>query len=77
MRRLIREDQIEIWSKKTIDELQTFVVHADGKEAAQSGSHDDRVMSLAIGSYMCHMMPHDPSLSFNHSSYRREYFIPA
>jgi len=77
LRRLIREDQIEIWSKKTIDELQTFVVHADGKEAAQSGSHDDRVMSLAIGSYMCHMMPHDPSLSFNHSSYRREYFIPA
>ncbi len=77
LRRLIRESEISIWSKETIDELQTFVVHNDGKEAAQSGSHDDRVMSLAIGAYMCHMMPYDPSPSPSSHYSRREIFIPA
>ena len=58
LRQIIRERVLVIHSKETIDELQTFVVHANGKEAAQSGSHDDRVMSLALSSYMCHMYPY-------------------
>ena len=52
LRRLIREGAIDIFSKSTVDELQTFVVNKDGKEAAQHGCHDDRVMSLAIAAYM-------------------------
>ncbi len=77
LRRLIREQQIDIWSKSTIDELQTFVIHNDGKEAAQSGSHDDRVMSLAIAAYMCHMMPYDPTPPPSSHYQRREYFVQA
>jgi len=63
LRRLIRERQIEIFSKETVDELQTFVINKDGKEAAQHGCHDDRVMSLAIAAYMCYMYPFDPTPS--------------
>ena len=61
LRRLIREGAIDIFSKSTVDELQTFVVNKDGKEAAQHGCHDDRVMSLAIAAYMCYMYPFDPA----------------
>ena len=55
LRQIIRERVLVIHSKETIDELQTFVVHANGKEAAQSGSHDDRVMSLALPSHVPHV----------------------
>ena len=57
LRRLLREELLPLRSIQTIDQLQTFVVHSNGKEAAQSGSHDDRVMSLAIACFMCHEFP--------------------
>ena len=79
LRRLIREEQIEIYSKPTIDELQTFVIHNNGKEAAQHGCHDDRVMSLAIAAYMCYMHPHvpGPQIPIQTKSQRREYYVRA
>ena len=77
LRRLIREKQIEIFSKTTVDELQTFVINRDGKETAQHGCHDDRVMSLAIASYMCYMYPHDPAplLPYLPKSQRTEFYV--
>jgi hypothetical protein len=76
LRRLIRERQIDIFSKTTVDELQTFVINKDGKEIAQHGCHDDRVMSLAIAAYMCYMYPHDPSPTFSFpKSQRTEYYV--
>jgi hypothetical protein len=76
LRRLIRERQIEIFSKTTVDELQTFVINKDGKETAQHGCHDDRVMSLAIAAYMCYMYPHDPSPSLPlPKSQRTEFYV--
>jgi hypothetical protein len=79
LRRLIREEQIEIFSKATIDELQTFVIHNNGKESAQHGCHDDRVMSLAIAGYMCYMHPHlpGPPMPSQPKSQRREYYVRA
>jgi hypothetical protein len=76
LRRLIRERQIEIFSKTTVDELQTFVINKDGKETAQHGCHDDRVMSLAIAAYMCYMYPHDPAPVFSlPKSQRTEFYV--
>ena len=79
LRRLIREEEIELYSKATIDELQTFVIHKDGKEAAQHGCHDDRGMSLSIAAYMCYMHPHipGPSIPIQPNSERREYYVRA
>ncbi len=79
LRRLIREEEIELYSKATIDELQTFVIHKDGKEAAQHGCHDDRVMSLAIAAYMCYMHPYLPRMMYSPQpeNRRTEYYVKA
>ena len=57
LRELIREDEIKIRSPKILDELQTFVNFPTGRMAAQSGSHDDCVMALAIACFGCKMFP--------------------
>jgi hypothetical protein len=36
-------------SRKLLAELRSFVRHADGSAGAASGTHDDRVMAMAIG----------------------------
>ena len=79
LRQIIREKILVIHSKETIDELQTFVVHANGKEAAQAGSHDDRVMSLALACYMIYMYPyHETTRSyFPVAANRRELYVNA
>ena len=60
LRELIREDEINIRSPKILDELQTFVNLPNGRMAAQSGSHDDCVMALAIACFGCKMFPSMP-----------------
>ena len=57
LRELIREREITIHSPKLLDELQTFVNFSNGKMGAQSGSHDDCVMALAIACFGCKMYP--------------------
>lgn len=57
LRELIREREIKLHSPKLLDELQTFVNFPDGKMAAQPGSHDDCVMSLAIAAFGAKMYP--------------------
>ena len=79
LRQLIRERVLAVHSKETIDELQTFVIHANGKEAAQSGSHDDRVMSLALACYMIHMYPFEETQPayFPQTRGNREIYVGA
>jgi hypothetical protein len=36
-------------SRRLLGECRSFVRHADGSSGAQSGTHDDRVMAMAIG----------------------------
>jgi hypothetical protein len=36
-------------SRRLLSECRSFVRHADGSSAAQSGTHDDRVLAMAIG----------------------------
>jgi hypothetical protein len=45
---MIRTRDIHCYDAPTIDECMTFVRDKSGKEVAQSGCHDDRVLSLAI-----------------------------
>lgn len=60
LKELIREKQININSPFLLDELQTFVNQPNGKMGAQTGSHDDGVMALAIATFGCKLFP--PSL---------------
>lgn len=41
-------EEIDLLGVALLDECQSFIVNAKGKEEAQPGSHDDRVMALAI-----------------------------
>lgn len=43
------EPSVDIWDDHIRQELETFVVHDDGTEAALSGLHDDDVMALGMG----------------------------
>lgn len=44
----IRDEELELFCSETIAEMRTFVREGDGKMNGSNGSHDDRVMSLAI-----------------------------
>lgn len=50
LRAAFREREIEIHDKDTLRELLSFIVTEEGRMEAESGCHDDAVMSLAI----CH-----------------------
>lgn len=46
--RAIREMSVLIHDPNTLSECRTFVVHPDGRPAAQAGCHDDEVIALAL-----------------------------
>jgi len=48
----IRTNYIKINSKRTADELLTFIISEGGKATAEKGKHDDLVMSLALSVYL-------------------------
>ena len=47
-RALDGDPPLDIFDPHVIDELGSFVVHDDGREAALPGKHDDDVMALAM-----------------------------
>jgi phage terminase large subunit len=49
---LVRKDAIEIPSRDLLREMVTFVLWDDGKPQAEEGTHDDRVIALAIANQM-------------------------
>ncbi|MBU97609.1 MAG: hypothetical protein CL429_00810 [Acidimicrobiaceae bacterium] len=67
LKELIREEEILIHSPKVIDELQTFVFLSNGKTEAQSGSHDDCVMALALAALSCKLHPWSSSPRYSNT----------
>ena len=52
MEEYIRNEKFKINSKRTSEELWTFIIDDNGRAVADEGGHDDLVMSLAIASYV-------------------------
>ena len=48
LRASLRQDEITLYDKTTLNELLSFVVKENGEMEAEDGCHDDCVMSLAI-----------------------------
>lgn len=65
----LREGTIAIPNKDTIKEMLTFVRGEDGKPQAQEGSHDDRVISLAIALFVSEQV----SLSLPKNFHKRSF----
>lgn len=57
LKELIREKEIQVNTPVVIDELMTFVYQPNGRTAAQSGSHDDCVMALALSAFCVKLFP--------------------
>ena len=51
MKSYIREHSIQVRSKRTVNEMHTFV-WKNGKAQAQAGYNDDLIMSYSIGLYL-------------------------
>lgn len=49
---MVRSGSVDIRSRDLVREMMTFIVWDDGKPAAQEGTHDDRVIALAIAVQM-------------------------
>jgi hypothetical protein len=52
LRASMREDDITVNDRTTLQEMKTFVVNDAGKMEAEQGCHDDCVMSLAIANHI-------------------------
>ena len=48
MEECLRLNKIKINSKRTVDELLTFIINETGKIEADVGKHDDLIMSLSF-----------------------------
>jgi hypothetical protein len=51
MEEAIRMNEVKINSKRTVMELNTFIISDNGKVKADTGQNDDLVMSLALSIY--------------------------
>lgn len=51
LRASLREAELLVRDKETIEEMLTYIVTESGKMEAEEGSHDDRVMALALANY--------------------------
>jgi len=56
MEEYIRNNVIKINSKRTLDELLTFIVDENGKITADEGKNDDLIMSLSIAVFLLHTL---------------------
>ena len=56
MEEYIRNNFIKINSKRTVEELLTFIVDDNGKITADEGKHDDLIMSLSISIFLLHTL---------------------
>jgi len=56
MEEYIRNNYLKLNSKRTVDELLTFIVDDNGKITADEGKHDDLIMSLSIVVTLLHTL---------------------
>ena len=56
MEEFVRNNFIKLNSKRTVDELLTFIIDDNGKITADEGKHDDLIMSLATTAFLLHTL---------------------
>lgn len=52
LRAHVRDAELHVYDKDTLEEMQTFVVTEAGRMEADKGSHDDTVMALALANHI-------------------------
>jgi hypothetical protein len=72
MEEYIRNNYLKINSKRTVDELLTFIVDANGKITADEGKHDDLIMSLSIAVSLLHTLADHAPLEMAQNTEEKE-----
>lgn len=75
LNQLIREGEIKINCRETLQECLTFVKDAKGKMHGQGGEHDDRVMSLAIACKVWEEIPKEVAIPQEKKAKTKEELI--
>lgn len=60
LRQAIKTQVLRVNDAETLKECTTFCKQPDNSYKANSGCHDDRVLALAIGSYLHKILPYRP-----------------
>jgi len=65
MEEFIRKQVIKINSKRTVEELLTFIIDDNNKIKADRGKHDDLIMSLALATFALHTLSENDLLEYS------------
>lgn len=72
MEEYIRNNYLKLNSKRTVDELLTFIVDDNGKITADEGKHDDLIMSLSIAVSLLHTLADHAPLEMAQNTEEKE-----
>ncbi len=53
----VRDGRLQVRCRETVSEMRTFVEHKGGRFEAESGCHDERVMTLGMAARMMELIP--------------------
>ena len=65
MEEFIRKQVVKINSKRTVEELLTFIIDDHNKIKADRGKHDDLIMSLALATFALHTLSENDLLEYS------------
>ena len=65
MEEFIRKQVVKINSKRTVEELLTFIIDDNNKIKADRGKHDDLIMSLALATFALHTLSENDLLEYS------------
>lgn len=72
MEEYIRNNYLKLNSKRTVDELLTFIVDDNGKIKADAGKHDDLIMSLSMVVSLLHTLADHAPLEMAQNNEEKE-----
>jgi hypothetical protein len=72
MEEFIRKHVIKINSKRTVDELLTFIIDDNNKIKADRGKHDDLIMSLALATFALHTLSENDLLEYSQIPHKEQ-----
>ena len=77
MEEFIRKQIVKINSKRTVEELMTFIIDDNNKIKADRGKHDDLIMSLALSTFALHTLSENDLLEYSQIPHKhREPLAP-
>jgi len=72
MEEFIRKQVIKINSKRTVEELLTFIIDSGNKIKADRGKHDDLIMGLALATFALHTLSENDLLEYSQIPHKEQ-----